>query len=164
GVGGGGVGGGGGGGAGGGGGGAGGGGGGVGVAGGAGGGAGGAGVSPDRSAYFSMRARRVLREIPSTAAVREMFQPVWRRTAATRPRTASSSELAPSGATSAGTGDEGSAVTTGVRPSASAVTSGSLDRSATRPIRLASARPLPGHGYARSAARASGKSVLADTP
>src|SRR5262245_65426283 len=44
----------------------------------AGAGAGGAGVSPDRSAYFSMRARRVLREIPSTAAVREMFQPVWR--------------------------------------------------------------------------------------
>src|SRR4030095_11307374 len=123
-----------------------------------------AGASPARRPHFSMRGRQVLGEIPSTAAVREMFQSVWRRTSATRSRTASSSELAPPGATPAGTGDEGTAGETGGRPSASAVTSGSLDRSATRSIRLASSRTLPGHGYARSAARASGKSVLADTP
>jgi hypothetical protein len=123
----------------------------------------GAGASPDLSPYFSIRARRVLREIPSTAAVREMFQLVWRRTSTTRSRTASSSELAPPDATP-GAGAGGSAVTASVRPSTSAVTSGSLDSSATRSIRLASSRTLPGHGYARRAARASGESVLFDTP
>src|SRR5206468_7882861 len=109
----------------------------------------GAGASPDLSPYFSMRARSVFREIPSTAAVREIFQLVWRKTSATRSRTASSSELA----APAGAGAEGPGSATGVSPSASAVTSGSLDRSATRSIRLASSRTLPGHGYARRAAR-----------
>jgi len=40
-----------------------------------------------------MRARRVFREMPSSAAVREMFQPVSASTSMTRSRTASSSEL-----------------------------------------------------------------------
>ncbi len=123
----------------------------------------GAGAPADLSPYFSMRARSVFREIPSTAAVREIFQLVWRRTSATRSRTASSSELAPPAAPPAGGGAEGSGAATGVSPSASAVTSGSLDRSATRSIRLASSRTLPGHGYARRAARASADRLLADT-
>ena len=40
-----------------------------------------------------MRARSVLREMPSSAAVREMFQPVCASTSTTRSRTASSREL-----------------------------------------------------------------------
>ena len=45
-----------------------------------------------RRPSFSMRARTVLRVIPSTAAVREMFQPVCWRTARMCSRRASSSE------------------------------------------------------------------------
>ena len=44
----------------------------------------GAGASPDRSPYFSIRARRVLREMPRSDAVREMFQLVCRSTSTTR--------------------------------------------------------------------------------
>ena len=109
-----------------------------------------------------MRARRVLREIPSRAAVREMFQPVWASTSMTRSRTASSRELAdpPLGAAVVGA----FAGVTAVNPSVSAVTTGSDESSATRSIRLASSRTLPGHPYARSAACASAESVFADTP
>jgi len=104
-------------------------------------GTGGDGASPDRSPYFSMRARRVLREIPRSAAVREMFQFVWRSTSATRSRTASSSELA----ALAAAGADGPAGVTDGSPSTSALTSGSDESNATRSIRLASSRTLPGH-------------------
>ena len=102
----------------------------------------------------------MFREIPSRAAVREMFQLVWRSTSATRSRTASSSELA----TPAAAGADDTAVATGGSPSMTAVISDSDESSATRSIKLASSRTLPGHGYARSAARASGASVFGDTP
>ncbi len=109
-----------------------------------------------------MRALKVFREIPSSAAVREMFQPVCCSTSATRSRTASSSELGdPAGVVVAAAAFAGA---TTVSPSASAVTTGSDESSATRSIRLATSRTLPGHGYARSAACASAAKVFADTP
>ena len=92
--------------------------------------------------YLSIRARSVLREIPSSDAEREMFQLVWRRTSATRSRTASSSERAVS--SRAGSGSFPGAVTGS--PSISGVTSASSDKSATRSMRLPTSRTLPGHG------------------
>ena len=109
--------------------------------------------------YFSMRARSVLREIPRSAAEREMFQRVWRSTSATRSRTASSSE--PVSTRSLSRSFPRIVLES---PSISAVTSGSGDKSVTRSMRLASSRTLPGQGYARSAACAAAVSVLGGTP
>ncbi len=108
-----------------------------------------------------MRARTVLRVIPSTAAVREMFQPVCCRTARMCSRRASSSDRG------AGTTDVGGAASsrTGAGSSStSAVTTAPSVSSATRSSTLLSSRTLPGHGCARSRSWASGDSVFRGRP
>ena len=94
-------------------------------------------ASRSRKPYRSMRARRVLREMPSSAAVREMFPRVWPSTSTRCSRIASSSETA-SGR--AGVPVAGSPAT----PSASAVSSSEEDCSTARSITLDSSRTLPG--------------------
>ena len=85
----------------------------------------------------SMRARRVLREMPSSAAVREMFPRVWPSTSTRCSRIASSSETA--------SGRAGAPVTRSpATPSASAVSSSEEDCSTARSITLDSSRTLPG--------------------
>jgi len=110
-----------------------------------------------------MRALKVFREIPSSAAVtRDVPAGLMQHIGPPRSRTASSSELGgPAGVVVAAAAFAGA---TAVSPSASAVTTGSDKSSATRSIRLATsadvARPRV---RAQRSLRIGGK-VFADTP
>ena len=112
-----------------------------------------------RRPYLSMRARKVLREIPRAAAVRRMLPPLARRTASMRVRTASSRDRSP--AISAA----GPSIPSGTRKSSmTSVISSPSESKATRSMALASSRTLPGQRWAARAARASGVSVRGDRP
>ena len=112
-----------------------------------------------RRPYLSMRARKVLREIPRAAAVWRMLPPLARRAASMRVRTASSRDrsLAVSAAPPS--------IPSGTRKSSmTSVISSPSESKTTRSMALASSRTLPGQRWAARAARASGVSVRGDRP
>jgi hypothetical protein len=111
-------------------------------------------VSRCRRPYFSIRARRVLREMPRAAALRRMLPPVSRRATSMRARSASSRD--PTTAEAAVW--EKSIITAVISPVPVP------DSSTTRSIVLANSRTLPGQLCAASFARASALSVRGASP
>ena len=111
-----------------------------------------------------MRARSVLREMPSRAAVREMFQLVCASTSSRCSRMASLSETGAVAVRAAAGGGAATGAWAAGRPSPSAVISLAADMSTARSSTFDSSRTLPGQRWATSAAHASADSVLRGTP
>ena len=113
-----------------------------------------------RRPYLSMRARKVLREIPRAAAVRRMLPPLARRAASMRV-----AHGVFQGSVAGRLGGSRPSIPSGTRKSSmTSVISSPSESKATRSMALASSRTLPGQRWAARAARASGVSVRGDRP